>query len=97
MNALLQSISDQSSSNLVAFIKEAHDDLLAAIHKAEMESQLQESPLKFNIGYKIVIDFDKSKVVNSLSWNVKQSLESSYTLNDPNQPSLPMDEETVTE
>ena len=90
MNALLQSVSDQACADLAAQIKEAADELLASIHKAEEEAQLQESAMKFNIGFKISIDLDKSVVTNTLSWSVKHSLETSHQIEDPLQTKLPI-------
>lgn len=90
MNALLQSVCDQACADLAAQFNEAADELLASIHKAEAEAQLQEAPMKFNIGYKIAIDLDKSTVTNSLSWSVKHSLETSHQIEDPLQGKLPM-------
>lgn len=90
MNALLQSVCDQACSDLAAQFREASDELLASIHKAEAEAQLQESPMKFNIGFKISLDLDKSVVTNSLSWSVKRSLETSHQIEDPLQAKLPL-------
>lgn len=88
MNALLQNVCDQALADLEAQFKEASDELLASIHKAETEAQLQEAPMKFNIGFKIQLDLDKSTITNTLSWSVKHSLETSHQIEDPNQPKL---------
>ena len=88
MNPLLETIAAQAADDLKAQIKDANDDLLAAIHKAQREAQLQESPFKFNIGFRISFDLQKSTVTNTLSWNVKQSLEISHAIEDPNQVTL---------
>jgi hypothetical protein len=85
MNPLLETIANQAADDLKAQIKDANDDLLAAIHKAQREAQLQESPLKFAIGFRISFDLQKSTVTNTLSWNVKQSLETSHAIEDPAQ------------
>jgi len=91
MNALLTNICQQAVTDLEAQFNEAADELLASIHKAETESQLQDSPMKFNIGFKIQLDLDKSIVTNTLSWSVKHSLETSHQIEDPLQPKLPME------
>lgn len=85
---MLQSVLDQALSDLEAQFKEGADELLASIHKAETEAQLQESPMKFNIGFKMQLDLDKSIVTNTLSWSVKHSLETSHQIEDPLQPKL---------
>lgn len=91
MNALLQSVCDQALTDLEAQFKESADELLASIHKAETEAQLQESPMKFNIGFKIQLDLDKNIVTNTLSWSVKHSLETSHQIEDALQAKLPME------
>jgi hypothetical protein len=90
MNPLLQSISDQACTDLAAQISEAADELLSSIHKAEAEAQLQEQPLKFVIGFRISLDFDKSVVTNKLSWSVRRSLETQHMIEDPLQTKLPL-------
>jgi hypothetical protein len=85
---MLESIAAQASDDLKAQFKDANDDLLAAIHKAQREAQLQEAPLKFNIGFRMSFDLQKSTITNTLSWNVKQSLEISHQIEDPNQVTL---------
>lgn len=85
MNPLLKTIAMQAAEDLQAQFKDANDDLLSAIHKAQREAQLQEAPLKFNIGFKMSFDLQKSTITNTLSWNVKQSLEISHQIEDPNQ------------
>jgi len=90
MNSLLQSVCDQAVRDLEAQFNEASVELLASIHKAETEAQLQESPMKFNIGFKIALDLDKNTVTNSLSWSVKHSLETSHAIDDPKQVKLPL-------
>jgi hypothetical protein len=87
-NPLLESIANQAADDLKAQFKDANDDLLAAIHKAQREAQLQEAPLKFNIGFRMSFDLQKSTITNTLSWNVKQSLEISHQIEDPNQVTL---------
>lgn len=52
MNALLQQIANTAPEDLRRLIEEGGDDILKAIHKAEEEAQLQESPLKFSLGFK---------------------------------------------
>lgn len=88
MNKLLNEISTSAATDLQNQIADAEKELLAAIHKAEKEAALQESPLKFNIGFRISLDLDKRILTNTLSWSVKQSLEISHKLDDPNQPKL---------
>ena len=89
MNALLKIVSEQASADLRKMIEEGNDDLLAAIHKMESEAQLQETSPKFNIGFKISIDLDKSVFDCDLSWTLKQSLSTSHAIEDPNQMPLP--------
>lgn len=88
MNPLLETIAAQAAEDLQAQFKDANDDLLSAIHKAQREAQLQEAPLKFNIGFRMSFDLQKNTVTNTLSWNVKQSLEISHEIEDPAQVKL---------
>ena len=88
MNPLLETIAAQAAEDLQAQFKAANDDLLSAIHKAQREAQLQEAPLKFNIGFRMSFDLQKNTVTNTLSWNVKQSLEISHEIEDPAQVKL---------
>ena len=88
MDPLLETIAAQAAEDLQAQFKDANDDLLSAIHKAQREAQLQEAPLKFNIGFRMSFDLQKNTVTNTLSWNVKQSLEISHEIEDPAQVKL---------
>lgn len=88
MNPLLETIANQASQDLLDQIENAEKKLLTAIHEAEQESQLQETPMRFNIGFKISLDMQKRILTNTLSWNVKQSLEVSHKLDDPAQGKL---------
>lgn len=90
-NALLESVATQAAEDLKAQFIEANDDLLNAIHKMQEEAQLQESKPKFNIGFKITLDFDKSTFDCDLSWTIKQSLSTSHTIEDVNQTKLPLE------
>jgi hypothetical protein len=96
MNPMLETIAKQASEDLIDEFAEAEKDLLNAIQKAEKESALQESPLKFNIGFKISLDLEKRIVTNTLSWSVKQSLETSHQIDDPEQKKLPLEETKMT-
>ena len=84
-NPLLKSIAEQAAQDLIALIEEGNDDILAAIHKMQAESQLQETKPKFALGFKIVWDMDKATYDCDLSWTLKQSLSTSHQIEDPNQ------------
>ena len=92
MNPMLQSVSDQACQDLADQFRDAEEELLQAIHKATREAQLQETPLKFNIGFKVALDLEKSVMTNTLSWSVKHSLETSHQIEDPMQMKLPVGE-----
>ena len=89
MNPLLQKIAEQAAADLTALITEGNDDILAAIHKAQAESQLQETTPKFALGFKIAVDWEKSTYECTLGWNLKQSLATSHKIDDPLQEKLP--------
>lgn len=90
MNALLQQISDHACKDLADLIKSDEADILAAVHKAEEECQLQDTKPKFSLGYKITVDLDKSAFDCDLSWTVKQTLGVSHQIDDPSQTKLPI-------
>lgn len=92
-NPLLESVATQAAEDLKAQFIEANDDILNAIHKMQEEAQLQEAKPKFNIGFKITLDFDKSTFDCDLSWTIKQSLSTSHTIEDVNQTKLPLERE----
>ena len=71
-------------------LNSGNDDILAAIHKMQAEAQLQETAPKFNLGFKIVVDFDKGTYDCDLSWTLKQSLSVSHQIEDPAQTKLPL-------
>lgn len=85
---MLAQIAENASADLVALILEGNDDILAAIHKSQAEAQLQETKPKFNLGFKIVVDLEKSTFDCDLGWNLKQSLSVNHTIDDPNQEKL---------
>lgn len=89
MNALLQQISDAAAADLQDLIQSGEKDIIAAIHKATAEAQLQESTPKFALGFKISVDLDKSTFDCDLSWTLKQSLGVSHSIDDPAQVKLP--------
>lgn len=92
MNPLLESIAVKASADLCDLIREGEADILTAIHKMQTEAQAQETAPKFNLSFKIAVDFDKSSFDCDLSWTLKQSLSVSHQIDDPNQGKLPMDE-----
>lgn len=85
MNALLKQIADHSSSDLSSLIESGEKDILAAIHKMESESQLQETAPKFTLGFKITVNLDKSTFDCDLSWTMKQTLGVSHQIEDVKQ------------
>ena len=89
INPLLESIATLAAEDLKALLAEANDDLLNSIHKMQTEAQAQETNPKFNIGFKISLDFDKHTFDCDLSWTVKQSLSTSHAIDDPAQAKLP--------
>ena len=89
-NKMLKSIGEKAAVDLTAMIAEADADILAAIHKMQSEAQLQETTPKFNLSFKISVDFDKASLDCDLSWTLKQSLSVSHQLDDPNQEPLPL-------
>lgn len=90
MNALLESIANNASDDLRRLIEEGEKDILNAIYKAQEEAQLQETAPKFNLGFKIAVDLDKSTFECCLSWSLKQSLSVSHQIEDPKQGKLPI-------
>lgn len=82
MNALLKQISEAACEDLAKLIEEGSDDILAAIHKAEAEAQLQETAPKFSLGFKIIVDLDKSTFDCQLGWSFKQTLSISHQIED---------------
>ena len=90
MNPLLEKIANDSSNDLNDLIREGEKDLLAAIHSMQKEAQLQETNPKFNIGFKIAIDFDNGTYDCDLSWTVKKTLSTSHKIEDPAQEKLPL-------
>ena len=98
-NPLLDQIANKASQDLLDLIHEGNDDILTAIHKATSEAQLQETKPKFILGFKIVVDLEKSTFDCDLAWSLKQSLSVSHTIDDPAQEKLPgvdEDKSTVT-
>ena len=90
MNALLQQISECAADDLRDLIKSGETDILSAIHKVEAEAQLQESPLKFKLGFSITVDLEKSTFECNLGWSFKQSLSVSHQIEDVSQVKLPL-------
>lgn len=93
-NPLLLDIATKASKDLFDLIAEGNDDILAAIHKSLAEALLQETKQKFNLGFKIVVDLEKSTFDCDLGWNLKQSLSVSHSIDDPNQGKLDGIDET---
>lgn len=93
MNPLLQQIATQASADILKLIEEGNYDILKAIHKAEEQAQLQESAPKFNLGFKITVDLDKSTFDCDLSWSLKQTLGISHQIDDPMQEKLPIEDD----
>jgi len=91
MNALLRKIADNASQDLAKLIEEKADDILKAIHKTEEEAQANDAKPKFSLGFKITVDLDAGAFFCDLAWNLKQTVGTSHTIDDPNQPKLPMD------
>lgn len=97
MNDLLKTISTNAAEDLKALIAEGADDILKAIHKTEEEAQANETKPKFSLGFKITVDFDAASYNCDLSWTLKQTLGTTHSIDDPNQPKLPgVDGGTVT-
>lgn len=94
MNPLIKNIAEKASQDLLNLIEEGEQDIIAAIHKMEEEAQLQETAPKFGLGFKITVDLDKSTFDCQLSWTLKQSLSASHKIEDPNQPKLPLENES---
>ena len=92
MNALLKNIAEKASEDLRDLIESGSEDILTAIHKMEVEAQLQETAPKFNLAFKIAVDFDKATFACDLSWTLKQSLSTEHKIEDPNQPNLDLRE-----
>lgn len=95
MNALLRNISENASEDLRNLIEEGAEDILKAIHKTEEEAQANDAKPKFALGFKITVDFDAASYSCDLSWSLKQTLGTTHTIDDPNQPPLPSIGESV--
>lgn len=93
MNALLRNIADNASTDIARLIEEGAEDILKAIHKTEEEAQANEAKPKFSLGFKITVDFDAASYNCDLSWSLKQTLGTTHSIDDPNQPKLPMDDD----
>lgn len=93
MNPLLAQIATQASADILKLIEEKEKDILAAIHKMEEEANIQETRPKFNLGFKITVDLDKSLFDCDLSWNIKQTVGISHQIDDPMQEKLPIEDD----
>lgn len=91
MNALLRTIADNASEDLRKLIEEGAEDILKAIHKTEEEAQANDAKPKFALGFKITVDFDAASYACDLSWSLKQTLGTTHSIDDPNQPKLPLE------
>lgn len=87
-NILLAQIAENASADLSDLILEGNDDILTAIHKSESEAQANESKPKFSLGFKISVNLEDSTFDCDLSWNLKQSLSVSHSIDDPAQGKL---------
>jgi hypothetical protein len=87
-NILLAQIAEKASADLSDLILEGNDDILTAIHKSESEAQANESKPKFSLGFKISVNLEDSTFDCDLSWNLKQSLSVSHSIDDPAQGKL---------
>ena len=90
MNPLLEAIALNAADDLRAQLNEAGDDLLQAIHDMQEECDANDKKPKFNIGFKIAIDFDARAYHCSLSWSTKQTLTVSHEIEDLAQAKLPI-------
>ena len=93
MNPLLENIAEKAAADLQDLIASGEEDILTAIHKMEEEAELQETSPKFNLGFKIVADFNKHTFDCDLSWTLKQSLSTSHQIEDPTQGKLPINDD----
>ena len=88
MSPTLQNIAENAPDKLKALITEAADDIEKALIAAAESANENDTEAKLGVGFRIVINLDKSQVDYDLSWNVKHKLTASMKLDDPNQTKL---------
>ena len=88
-NPKITAIAIKAASELAGLIRESEADILAGMHKAAQEAQLQEAKPKFKIGFTIALDLDCDVATYTLGWTTKMSRETSSEIPDPDQLSLP--------
>lgn len=95
----IEQIAEIAAENLKELIMESEEQILEAIKHAAEEAQIKSEetgrdvPLKLALGHKISIDLGSNELTNTLSWSVPYKNWMTTTLQDPNQPELPMDED----
>ena len=92
MNAKLESIGKSASEDLLAFIREAEEKILAAWAACAEEAQDNETKPKFRLGFTITLDLDEDKMETALSWNIKHKLSRDAKIPDPDQIQFPLQE-----
>lgn len=93
-NPKITAIAIKAASELAGLIRESEADILAGMHKAAEEAQLQESKPKFKLGFTITLDLDADVAIYNLGWSTKVSRETSSQIPDPDQLALPNMDQT---
>lgn len=85
MNQKLETIADKAADDLKGFIRESERAIEEAMSECAEESAVQDAPMKFRMALTIVLDLDKHKQENTLTWNVRHKLSSTSEIEDPKQ------------
>lgn len=96
MNPKLEAIAQCAAADLLKYFTEGEQEILDAWNAVESESQVQETKPVFKLGFAITLDIEGYTMQTALAWSVKHKLDGSRTMPDPDQPQLPMGEDTVT-
>jgi len=86
----LGAIAQIAAENLTALMRENEAAIQDAISKCAEETALQDVEAKFNIGFTIALNLDKSTQTHKLTWSVRNVRETSCAIPDPAQTNLPL-------
>lgn len=93
MQTKLDLIAAKAADDLESFVRESHDEIVAAMSKAAEEAALQEASAKFRLALTITLDLDANQQENVLSWSTRRKLSATSEIEDPAQITLLKKEE----
>ena len=88
MSKKIDAIAEVAAENFTNLLREAADDIQAAMIKATEEAALQEGEAKFNIGFTVLLNLDRNIQTHKLAWTVRNVRETECEIPDANQDSL---------